>query len=103
MALLYRLVPRVTSNIIYVSRMNAHNLPPGSSVKAPEAKSGDHVVSGSGQFVATDSSSTKTKGGSSDSTLPGAQTARDKTNPTKTTGETKQSHSSKSGSDEAYG
>ena len=63
MSHIYRLIPRATSSIIYVSRMNAHNLPPGSSAKVPEAKSGNHVVSGSGQFVATDSSSTKTKSG----------------------------------------
>ncbi|CAF0951379.1 unnamed protein product [Adineta steineri] len=101
-----RLISRSTSNVFYVSRMNAHNLPPGSSVKAPEAKSGQHVVSGSGQFIATDGSSASTKtgigGGSSASMLPGAQTAHDKTNPTKTTGDAKQSHGSKGGPDEAH-
>ena len=94
MSHLYRLVPRATSNILYVSRMNAHNMPPGSSVKVPEAKSGHHIVSGSGQFIATDGPSATMKtgvgGGSSASMLPGAQTAHDKTNPTKTTGDTKQ-------------
>jgi hypothetical protein len=105
MSHLCRLIPRATTNILYVSRMNAHNLPAGSSVKVPEAKSGHHVVSGSGQFIATDGPSAKTRsgigGGSSASMLPGAQTADDKTNPTKTTGDTKQSHS-KGGSDKAY-
>jgi hypothetical protein len=85
--------------------MNAHNLPPGSPVKVPEAKSGHHIVSGSGQFIATDGPSAKTRtgigGGSSENMLPGAQTADDKTNPTKTTGDTKQSHS-KGGPDTAY-
>ncbi len=105
MSHLCRLVPRATTNILYVSRMNAHNLPPGSPVKVPEAKSGHHIVSGSGQFIATDgpsaTSSTGIGGGSSASMLPGAQTSRDKTNPTKTTGDAKQSHS-KGGSDAAY-
>jgi hypothetical protein len=105
MSHLCRLVPRATTNIIYVSRMNAHNLPPGSPVKVPEAKSGYHIVSGSGQFIATDgpsaTSSTGIGGGSSASMLPGAQTSRDKSNPTKTTGDAKQSHS-KGGSDAAY-
>jgi hypothetical protein len=100
MSHLYRFVPRFTSSIIYVSRMNAHNLPPGSSAKVPEAKTGNHIVSGSGQFIATNSSSTTTKtgigGGSSDSMLPGAQTANDKTNPNKTTGDAKDN------SDKAY-
>jgi hypothetical protein len=86
--------------------MNAHNLPPGSSVKVPEAKGGIHTVSGSGQFIATDgpSGTTKTElGGSrSASTLPGAQTAHDKANPTKTTGDSKQSQGSKDGPDTAY-
>ncbi len=105
MSHLCRLVPRTATNILYVSRMNAHNLPPGSPVKVPEAKSGHHIVSGSGQFIATDGPSATTKsgigGGSSASMLPGAQTAHDKTNPTKTTGDSKQSHS-KGGSDKAY-
>ena len=96
MSHLCRLVPRATSNILYVSRMNAHNLPPGSTVKVPEAKSGHHIVSGSGQFIATDGPSgskrTGIGGGSSASMLPGAQTADDHTNPTKTTGDAKQSH-----------
>jgi len=99
-------MPRTTSNILYVSRMNAHNLPPGTAVKAPEAKSGHHIVSGSGQFVATDgpsgTSRTGIGGGSSESMLPGAQTIHDKTNPTKTTGDTKQSHSSKGGPDQVH-
>jgi hypothetical protein len=85
--------------------MNAHNLPPGSSVKVPEAKGGHHIVSGSGQFIATDGPSVTTTtgigGGSSINMLPGAQTAHDKTNPTKTTGDTVQTHS-KGGPDTAY-
>ena len=93
MSHLCRLIPRAATNILYVSRMNAHNLPPGSSVKVPEAKGGHHIVSGSGQFIATDGPSGKTRsnigGGSSESMLPGAQTADDKTNPTKTTGDQK--------------
>jgi len=86
--------------------MNAHNLPPGSSVKVPEAKSENHIVSGSGQFIATDGPSATIRtgigGGSSASMLPGAQTAHDKTNPTKTTGDAKQSQGSKDGPDKAY-
>ena len=100
MSQLYRFVPRFTSNIIYVSRMNAHTLPPGSAAKVPEAKTGNHIVSGSGQFIATNSSSTTTKtgtsGSSSNSTLPGAQTANDKTNPRKTI------EDAKDNSDKAY-
>jgi hypothetical protein len=96
MSHLFRLVPRATTSLMYVSRMNAHNLPAGSSTKVPEAKSGHHIVSGSGQFIATDGPSATTRsgigGGSSASMLPGAQTAHDKTNPTKTTGDAKQSH-----------
>lgn len=88
MAHLCRLVPRATTNLFYVSRMSAHNLPPGTQVKVPEAKSGHHIVSGSGQFIATDGPNARTRsgigGGSSASMLPGAQTADDKTNPTKT-------------------
>jgi hypothetical protein len=104
MSHLCRLVPRTATNILYVSRMNAHNLPPGTPVKVPEAKGGHHIVSGSGQFIATDGpSGTKSGigGGSSASTLPGSQTAHDHTNPTKTTGDSKQSHS-KDPSDKAY-
>ena len=105
MSHLCRLVPRAATNILYVSRMNAHNLPPGTSVKVPEAKSGHHIVSGSGQFIATDGPSGSSRsgigGGSSESMLPGAQTAYDKTNPTKTTGDAKQSHR-KDPTDEAY-
>ena len=105
MSHLCRLVPRAATNILYVSRMNAHNLPPGSSVKVSEAKSGNHIVSGSGQFIATDGPTGTPRsgigGGSSESMLPGAQTAYDKTNPTKTTGDAKQSHR-KDPSDEAY-
>jgi len=105
MSHLCRLVPRTATNILYVSRMNAHNLPPGSSVKVPEAKGGHHIVSGSGQFIATDGPSVTTStgigGGSSINMLPGAQTAHDKTNPTKTTGDTVQTHS-KGGPDAAY-
>ncbi len=105
MSHLCRLVPRTTTNILYVSRMNAHNLPPGSSVKVSDTKGGHHIVSGSGQFIATDGPSATTRtgigGGSSASMLPGAQTAHDKTNPTKTTGDSKQSHS-KGGSDQSY-
>lgn len=93
MSHLCRLVPRAASNVLYVSRMSAHNLPPGSPVKVPEAKSGHHIVSGSGQFIATDGPSASTKrgigGGSSASMLPGAQTADDKTNPTKTSSDSK--------------
>ncbi len=104
MSHLCRLVPRTATNILYVSRMNAHNLPPGTSVKVPDAKGGHHIVSGSGQFIATDGPSGTTKsgigGGSSASMLPGAQTLHDHTNPTKTTGDSKQSHS-KGGSDKA--
>ncbi|CAF1411392.1 unnamed protein product [Adineta steineri] len=104
MSHLCRLVPRATTNIFYVSRMNAHNLPPGSSVKVADAK-GHHIVSGSGQFIATDGPSATQRtgigGGSSASMLPGAQTAHDKTNPTKTTGDAKQSHK-KGGSDTAH-
>ncbi len=106
MSHLCRVLPRATSNILYVSHMNAHNLPPGSSAKVSEAKSGTHIVSGSDQFIATDGPSATTRtgigGGSSDSMLPGAQTAHDKTNPTKTTGDAKQSHNSKGGTDKAY-
>ncbi|UJR09762.1 hypothetical protein I4U23_013989 [Adineta vaga] len=107
MSHLCRLVPRATSNILYVSRMNAHNLPPGSSVKVPDTKGGHHIVSGSGQFIATDgpsgSSRTGIGGGSSANMLPGAQTADDKTNPTKTTGDAKQSHHrSQGGSDQSH-
>jgi len=104
MSHLCRLVPRTATNILYVSRMNAHNLPPGTPVKVPEAKGGHHIVSGSGQFIATDGpSGTKSGigGGSSASTLPGSQTAHDHTNPAKTTGDSKQSHS-KDPSDKAY-
>ncbi len=104
MSHLCRLIPRATTNILYVSRMNAHNLPPGSSVKVPEAKGGHHIVSGSGQFIATDGPTGKTRsnigGGSSESMLPGAQTADDKTNPTKTTGDQKKTDK-KGGSDSA--
>lgn len=105
MSHLCRLVPRAATNILYVSRMNAHNLPPGSSVKVPDTKGGHHIVSGSGQFIATNDPSGGSHrgigGGSSESMLPGAQTAYDKTNPTKTTGDAKQSHK-KDPSDEAY-
>jgi hypothetical protein len=56
--------------------MNAHNSPPGSSVRVPESKSGNHIVSGSGQFIATDGSTATIKtgigGGGSASMLPGA-------------------------------
>jgi hypothetical protein len=93
MSHLCRLIPRATTNILYVSRMNAHNMPAGSTTKVPEAKSGDHIVSGSGQFIATDGPSGTQRsgigGGSSASMLPGAQTAHDKTNPTKTTSDAK--------------
>lgn len=105
MSNLCRLIPRATSNVLYVSRMNAHNLPAGSSVKIPNSKGGSHVVSGSGQFIATDGPNAKTKtnigGGSSESMLPGAQTADDKTNPTKTTGDSKENRG-KSGADTSY-
>ncbi|CAF4511682.1 unnamed protein product [Rotaria socialis] len=73
---------RTTSSILYVSRMNAHNLPAGTHVKVPEAPNGYHIVSGSGQFIATDGPSVTTRtrigGGSSASMLPGAQTPHDK-------------------------
>ena len=95
MSHLCRLVPRAASNVLYVSRMSAHNLPPGAPAKVPEAKSGHHIVSGSGQFIATDGPSATTRrgvgGGSSANMLPGAQTADDKSNPMKTTGDSKQS------------
>ena len=59
--------------------MNAHNLPPGTPVKLPEVKEGYHIVSGSGQFIATDGPSATPRtgigGGSSASMLPGAQSA----------------------------
>ncbi len=106
MSNLYRLVPRMTSSIFYVSRMNAHNSPPGSSVKTPEAKSGNHTVSGSGQSVARDGPSATTKtgtgSGSNPSVLPGAQTTQDKTNPMKTSEDAKHSQGSKGGPDQAY-
>ena len=54
MSQLFRLVPRATANVLYISRMSAHNLPPGTPVKVPETKGGYHIVSGSGQFIATD-------------------------------------------------
>ncbi|CAF5197277.1 unnamed protein product, partial [Rotaria magnacalcarata] len=53
MSNLCRLVQRTTSSIIYVSRMSAHNIPAGTPVKVPEAPGGYHIVSGSGQFIAT--------------------------------------------------
>ena len=77
-----RLIQRTTSSILHVSRMNAHNLPPGTRVKVAEASSGYHIVSGSGQFIATDGPDapvrTKVGGGSSASMIPGAQTPQDK-------------------------
>ena len=82
MSQIIRLVPRATSSIMYVSRMSAHNLPPGTPVKVPEAKGGYHIVSGSGQFIATDGPNatprTRIGGGSSASMLPGAQTLFEK-------------------------
>lgn len=67
--------------------MNAHNYPPGTPVKVPEAKSGYHIVSGSGQFIATDGPSGSVRtgigGGSSANMLPGAQTLEDKTHSSK--------------------
>lgn len=105
MSHLCRLVPRAATNILYVSRMNAHNLPPGTTVKVPEAKSGHHIVSGSGQFIATDGPSATMRvgigGGSSASMLPGAQLSHDKTNPTKTTGDTREALG-KTGRDKAH-
>ncbi|CAF1472076.1 unnamed protein product [Rotaria sordida] len=100
-----RLIPRTTTNLLYVSRMNAHTLPPGTTVKVPEAKGGNHIVSGSGQFIATDGPSgtgrSNIGGGSSASMLPGAQTAYDKTNPNKTTADAKASQTS-SGPDKEH-
>lgn len=104
MSHLCRFIPRATTNILYVSRMNAHNLAPGSSVKTSDSKGGHHIVSGSGQFIATDGPNAKTRtnigGGSSESMLPGAQTAEDKTNPTKTSGDTREARG-KTGEDKA--
>lgn len=94
MSQLCRLIPRATSSIMYVSRMNAHNLAPGTPVKVPDTKGGHHIVSGSGQFIATDGPNvtprTRVGGGSSASMLPGAQTAYDKT---KSSGDSKHSGS----------
>ena len=85
MSHLCRLIPRTTSSILYVSRMNAHNLAPGTPVKVPGVKGGYHIVSGSGQFIATDGPTVVTRtrvgGGSSASILPGAQTPHDKSPP----------------------
>jgi hypothetical protein len=85
--------------------MNAHNLPPGTTVKVPEAKSGHHIVSGSGQFLATDGPNATTRtgigGGSSASMLPGAQTSDDKTNPTKVSGDAREFRG-KTGPDKSY-
>ncbi|CAF0814712.1 unnamed protein product [Rotaria sp. Silwood1] len=98
MSQLCRLIPRTTWNILYVSRMSAHNLPPGTPVKVPEAKGGHHIVSGSGQFIATDGPSGTERsgvgGGSSASMLPGAQTAHHRA--------ASQSHSSTSGQNKKY-
>ena len=105
MSHLCRLVPRSTATIFHASRMNAHSMPPGSSVKVPEAKSGQHIVSGSGQFIATDGTTPGRAGiggGSSESMLPGAQIAHDKTNPTKTSADASQSQGRKGGPDAAY-
>ena len=105
MSHLCRLVPRSTATIFHASRMNAHSMPPGSPVKVSEAKSGQHIVSGSGQFIATDGTTPGRSGiggGSSESMLPGAQLAHDKTNPTKTSADAPHSQGRKGGSDEAY-
>ncbi|CAF1562313.1 unnamed protein product [Rotaria sp. Silwood1] len=106
MSNLCRLVPRTTTNVLYVSRMNAHNLLPGSSVKIPEAKNEQPMVSGAGQFIATNGPSITAKtgiggGGSSESMLPSSETAHDKTNPNKTTGDAKASES-QGGPDKAH-
>ncbi|CAF0928909.1 unnamed protein product [Rotaria sordida] len=58
MSQICRLIPRTTWSVLYISRMSAHNLPPGTPIKVYEAKSGHHIVSGSGQFIATDGPST---------------------------------------------
>ena len=97
MSHLCRLVSRSTSNMIHVSRMQVHNLAPGTAVKVPEAKSGYHIVSGSGQFIATDGPNANVRsgigGGSSASMIPGAQSNFDSTHHTKSTSENKQSQS----------
>ncbi|CAF2385942.1 unnamed protein product [Rotaria sp. Silwood2] len=98
MSQLCRIIPRATWNVLYVSRMSAHNLPPGTPVKVSEAKGGHHIVSGSGQFIATDGPSATGRlgvgGGSSASMLPGAQTAHNKA--------AHQSHSSTSSTNKKY-
>lgn len=79
MSHLCRIVPRATTSVLYASRMQAHNYAPGTHVKVAEAKSGYHIVSGSGQFIATDGPSGSVSmgvgGGSSESMLPGAQSS----------------------------
>jgi hypothetical protein len=90
MSHLCRIVPRAATNVFYVSRMNAHNLAPGTTVKVPEATGGHHIVSGSGQFIATDGPTATTRiglgGGSSASMLPGAQTLDENTHSTQASG-----------------
>mgnify|MGYP006892771152 CR=1 FL=1 len=101
MSHLCRLAPRT---LFYVSRANAHNYAPGTQVKVDGVKGGHHIVSGSGQFIATDGPNAQTRtnigGGSSASMLPGAQTVHDKTNPTKTTGDNRENRG-KAGQDTA--
>ncbi|CAF3112032.1 unnamed protein product [Rotaria sp. Silwood2] len=106
MSHLYRLVPRTTTNVLHVTRMNAHNLPLGSPVKVPEVTEGNPIVSSSGQFITTNGPSITARtsiggGGSSASMLPGVQTAHDNTNPNKTTGDAKVSES-KDGQDKEH-
>lgn len=96
MSHLCRLIQRTTPSVFYVSRMSAHNFPPGTPVKVPDTKGGHHIVSGSGQFIATDGPNapvrTRVGGGSSASMIPGAQTPADRG----------QSHGSKGGSSKRY-
>lgn len=84
MAHICRLVCRTTYNLNHVSRMNAHNYAPGTKIKSSNSESESYVVSGSGQFLATDNFSTADRLINNTNVLPGGQSVHDKTNLTKT-------------------